>query len=182
MLHQPQAHTLNITLLTTRNSSYYQLDFKRTATTYTSKIVAIMFNIRINWRSSRGVGTLAPRTQPVVSLSSFRHFVFSGIIYGCHSPTGDSYSEAVPWHRPLIEEGRIQFQASPYEIFDGQSVTRTRFSPSISVFACQYHYTNAPYSSWPICCCYQKYKWAKPGNLQKAFFFWKSRNTEYKST
>jgi hypothetical protein len=30
------------------------------------------------------------------------------------------------------------------------------FSPSISVFACTYHFTDAP----SACCSYQKYKWA----------------------
>ena len=74
-----------------------------------------MFNIRINWRSSRGVGTLAPRTQPVVPLSSFRHFVFSGIIYGCHSLTGDSYSAVHVrlCHGTVLSSRRAGFNSRP---------------------------------------------------------------------
>jgi hypothetical protein len=35
-------------------------------------------------------------------------------------------------------------------------------------FHCQYHSTNAPYSSSSTCWSYQKYKWAKPGNRPKS--------------
>ena len=48
-----------------------------------------------------------------------------------------------------------------------QEALDTGFSPSTSVLPCQYDHTNAPYSSSSTCCCYQKDKRAKPGNLPK---------------
>jgi hypothetical protein len=42
------------------------------------------------------------------------------------------------------------------------------FSPSISVFPCQYHSTNAPNSCSSACCSYQKDKLSKTGNLRKS--------------
>ena len=40
---------------------------------------------------------------------------------------------------------RFRSHISPREICGAQSVTVTGFSPSASVFPCQYHSTNAPY-------------------------------------
>ena len=51
----------------------------------------------------------------------------------------------------------------------------TGFSPGTSNFPCQYHFTNAPYSSSPTCCSPHKYKRVKPGNLPKTMLFGKSR-------
>ena len=42
------------------------------------------------------------------------------------------------------------------------------FSPSTSALPCQYHSTNAPYSSPTTRCPYQKNKRAKPENLAKS--------------
>jgi hypothetical protein len=46
----------------------------------------------------------------------------------------------------LVAEARVPSQASPCKISGGQSVIGTGFSPSTSVFPCQYHSTIAPYS------------------------------------
>jgi hypothetical protein len=60
-----------------------------------------------------------------------------------------------------IVEARVRSQANASAISGGQSGTVTGFSPSISVFPCRYHSTNAPYSSSSTRCCYQKDKRAK---------------------
>jgi hypothetical protein len=64
-------------------------------------------------------------------------------------------------------EGLVRTQVSASEIFGGRGGFVTGFSPSTSVLPSQYHSTNAPHSSPPTCCSYQKYKPAKPGNLPK---------------
>jgi len=46
--------------------------------------------------------------------------------------------------RPLDAEARVWSRISPFEICGGQSGTGTCFSPSISVFPCKFHSTNAP--------------------------------------
>ena len=69
--------------------------------------------------------------------------------------------------RPLTVEARVQSHVSPCEFCGGRSVTRTGFSLNMSVFSCQYHSTNAPYSSSSKCCSYQKDEWAKSGKLPK---------------
>lgn len=77
-----------------------------------------------------------------------------------------SLSRAVS-HQSLTAEARIQSQVSPSEICGEQSATATGFSPSASVFLCQYHPTNASYSSSCTCCSHQKDKEAKPAKLPK---------------
>ena len=52
-------------------------------------------------------------------------------------------------------------------ICGGQRGNVTGFSPSNSVFPCQIHSTNAPYSSPCTSCCYQKDKRANRGNFLK---------------
>jgi hypothetical protein len=69
--------------------------------------------------------------------------------------------------QPLTAEGRVQSQVSECEIFGKKKkCTGTGFSPTNSVFLCQYHFTYVPYSS-STRFSYQKDKWAKPGNLPK---------------
>jgi hypothetical protein len=51
------------------------------------------------------------------------------------------------------------------DVCNGQFDTGTRFSPSTSVFPCQYHSTDAPHSSPSTCCSYQK---TKNSRLQKS--------------
>lgn len=43
-------------------------------------------------------------------------------------------------------EAKVRNQSSPCGIFGGEGVTGTEFSPSISMFPCQCHSTNASYS------------------------------------
>jgi hypothetical protein len=46
--------------------------------------------------------------------------------------------------RPLTVEAWARSRVSPCGICDGQSDTGTGFSPSTSVFPCQFHSTDAP--------------------------------------
>jgi hypothetical protein len=45
--------------------------------------------------------------------------------------------------RPFIAEAEVRFWVSPCGIYVGQSGTGTGFSPSISVFPCQFNSTGA---------------------------------------
>jgi hypothetical protein len=46
--------------------------------------------------------------------------------------------------RPLTTEARVRSRVSPCRICGGQSGTGTGFSPSTSVFRCQFHSNGAP--------------------------------------
>jgi len=54
--------------------------------------------------------------------------------------------------RPVTTEAPVRSHVSPCDICYGQSGTETGFSPSSSVLPCQYHSTNATYSSSATCC------------------------------
>jgi len=69
--------------------------------------------------------------------------------------------------RLLTAEARVRYQVSRREICVGQCGTGTGFSQNTSVFSCQYHSTNAPYSSSSTRCYYRTDKWAKLGIFQK---------------
>jgi hypothetical protein len=48
-------------------------------------------------------------------------------------------------HRPLTAEARVRSRVSPCGICGGQSGTGTSFSPSTSVFPCQFYSTGVPF-------------------------------------
>ena len=52
----------------------------------------------------------------------------------------------MPWIRPLTAGDRDRSQISPCEMCGEQGGNRTGYSPNTSVFPCQYHSANAPYS------------------------------------
>jgi hypothetical protein len=56
---------------------------------------------------------------------------------------GRAMAQAVS-HRSLTAQARIRSRLSPCGICGGQSGTGTGFSPSTSVFPCQFHSTGAP--------------------------------------
>jgi hypothetical protein len=61
----------------------------------------------------------------------------------CKRPSfGRVMAQAVS-RRPLTAEARFRSRVSPCGICGGQSVTGTGFSPSTSVFPCQFHFTGA---------------------------------------
>jgi hypothetical protein len=56
---------------------------------------------------------------------------------------GRAMDQAVS-RRPPTAEARVRSRVGPCGICGGQSGTRTGFSPSTSVFTCQFHSTGAP--------------------------------------
>jgi hypothetical protein len=50
------------------------------------------------------------------------------------------------WVWAVTAEARFWWRASPCDISCEQSGTGTGFSPSVSVFPCQYHVASTPYS------------------------------------
>jgi hypothetical protein len=60
-----------------------------------------------------------------------------------NSVLGRAMAQAVS-RRPLTAEARVRSRVSPCVICGGQSGTGTSFSPSTSVFPCQFHSTDAP--------------------------------------
>ena len=67
--------------------------------------------------------------------------------------------------RPFRAKARIPSQASTYELCGGRCGTVASFAQNISVFSCQYNFTNDPYSPSTICCSYQKGKQANTKNF-----------------
>ena len=63
---------------------------------------------------------------------------------------------------PVTPEAWVQYQVSLCEICGVKSGTWKGFSPNSSVFSCQYHSTNAPYSFSCTFYSYQKDKWVGP--------------------
>jgi hypothetical protein len=62
------------------------------------------------------------------------------------NPTSRAIAQAVSrW--PITAKARVRARVSPCGVCGVQSGTGADFSPSSSVFPCQYHYTIAPYSS-----------------------------------
>lgn len=81
----------------------------------------------------------------------------------------------IPW--PFMTEPRVQFLISPCDTCGGPSGTGSGIPPSTSVFACQFHPTNAS----SACCRYQKHKREKPRNISKSLHPGKSWSTGWKS-
>jgi hypothetical protein len=70
----------------------------------------------------------------------------------------------------VTAEALISSRGSSW-IYAGQSGTGTGFSPSTSVFACNYCSSSPSYLSSATCSSNKKDKWAKPVTLQKAMLF-----------
>ena len=102
----------------------------------------------------------------ITVVSSINRLVFISQIFECLLWGRDwIYMYLSKWHagrRPFTVTVRVWSKAS-----GGRRGTGKGFSPSTSVFPCQYHSTNAPDSSSSTRCSYQKDKWTKPGNLPK---------------
>jgi hypothetical protein len=64
-------------------------------------------------------------------------------VSGSNSILGRAMAQAVS-RPPSTAEDRVRSQVSPRGICGGQSGTGTGFSPSSSVFPCQFHSTSAP--------------------------------------
>jgi hypothetical protein len=56
---------------------------------------------------------------------------------------GRAMAQAVS-RRPLTTEARVRSRVSSCGIFGGQSGNETGFSPTTSIFPCQFHSTGAP--------------------------------------
>ena len=68
--------------------------------------------------------------------------------------------------RSLRVEARVRKPANSFEILAGQTDTETGSCTSTSPFPSRYNSAIAPHSSSSRYCYYQKYKRAKPGNLE----------------
>jgi hypothetical protein len=51
----------------------------------------------------------------------------------------------VVFRQPINADDRDTLQASPWEMFDGQTGRATHFSPNTSVFNCHYYSISIPY-------------------------------------
>ena len=69
------------------------------------------------------------------------------------------------------EKARFRSQVTPRGPCGGRSSNGTGFSPKTAVLPCQYHSTNALYSS--PCCSYQKNKRAKPVDSWNSGILWR---------
>jgi hypothetical protein len=78
----------------------------------------------------------------LLTIVLFQLFIFKSYIFFSYSLSSEG--RAVN-HWPLTADPWVQLQASPQGIHAGQSDTQRGFSPSNSVFPCQYHSTNTPH-------------------------------------
>jgi hypothetical protein len=76
-------------------------------------------------------------------LSLFSYILFSFMLV---STVGDHVKDQPVSHWPSATEACVKLQASPYEIYGGQSGTGTASSPIMWILPSQYHSTNDPYS------------------------------------
>jgi hypothetical protein len=76
------------------------------------------------------------------AINRLRHDTSSGGRLSVCGTTGRAMAQIVS-HRPLTAESRVRVRVNPCGICGGQSGTGTGFSPSSSVFPCQYHSTVA---------------------------------------
>jgi len=81
---------------------------------------------------------------------------------------------AAPWLRQSVSAislHRPWFDSRPVHVgtvMDKATLGQVVFPLSTSAFSCQYHFTNASYSSSSTCCSYQKDRQVKPRNLPKS--------------
>ena len=105
---------------------------------YLTDLIYVRFLLRWLWHCRRIEIALQNGGNYVYLLCSGKQFDIPPTVF-----VGRAMAEAVS-RRPLTAEARVRSRVSPCGIYGGRSGTETGFSPSTSVFPCQFHSTGAP--------------------------------------